>query len=339
MGGVEMHIYQLAQCLLQRGCKVIVLTHFRGNRHGVRHMANGLKVYYVPFLPFHDNATLPTLFSFFPLMRKILIREQIDIVHGHQATSEMAHECIFHARTMGFKTVYTDHSLFGFADAACIHVNKLHKFFLTNVHHAICVSNAGKENLVLRASVDPLDVSVIPNAVNIRLFVPEPSRRPAPPTVNIVVISRLTYRKGTDLLVDVIPAVCERHRHVNWIIGGDGPKRLLLEEMIEREALHDRVELLGALAHDGVRDVLTRGHVFVNTSLTEAFCSAIVEAAACGLLVVATDVGGVPEVLPPHMLQLAKPEAKSIVEVLSHSLTMLPTADQSRDFHREVALL
>ena len=45
-------------------------------------------------------------------------------------------------------------------------------------------------------------------------------------------------------------------------------------------------------------EVLVRGHIFLNTSLTEAFCIAIVEAAACGLMVVSTNVGGVPEVLP-----------------------------------------
>jgi len=337
LGGVEMHIYQLSQCLLQRGCKVIVVTHFRGRRHGVRYMPNGLKVYYCPFTPFVDEATLPTLFSFFPLLRKILVREQIDIVHGHQATSNLAHECIFHAGTMGYKTVYTDHSLFGFNDAACIHVNKLLKFFLTNVHHAICVSHTNKENLVLRAALPPTEVSVIPNAVDSGRFLPDPSCRPPPPTVNIIVLCRLTYRKGTDLLVGAIPAVCRRHSHVNWIIGGNGPKLLLLQEMIEREGLHDRVELLGGIPHDGVRDVLVRGHIFVNTSLTEAFCIAIVEAAACGLLVVATDVGGVPEVLPPHMVQLAKPRADSIVEAITRALGALPSPAAADAFHEEVS--
>jgi len=42
--------------------------------------------------------------------------------------------------------------------------------------------------------------------------------------------------------------------------------------------------------------VQLQGHIFLNASLTEAFCIAIVEAAACGLLVVSTHVGGVPEV-------------------------------------------
>lgn len=80
--------------------------------------------------------------------------------------------------------------------------------------------------------------------------------------------------------------------------------------------MHGRVELLGGLPHDQVRDVLCRGHIFLNTSLTESFCIAILEAACCGLLVVTTDVGGVPEVLPPHMAYLARPEEKSIMRSL-----------------------
>lgn len=48
---------------------------------------------------------------------------------------------------------------------------------------------------------------------------------------------------------------------------------------------HCRVRLLGALEHRDVRGVLVQGHIFLNTSLTEAFCMAIVEGASCGLQV------------------------------------------------------
>ena len=48
--------------------------------------------------------------------------------------------------------------------------------------------------------------------------------------------------------------------------------------------------------------------MFLNTSLTEAFCIAIVEAASSGLMVVSTNIGGITEVLPESMLFLAKPD-------------------------------
>ena len=53
---------------------------------------------------------------------------------------------------------------------------------------------------------------------------------------------------------------------------------------------------------------MVQGHIFLNTSLTESFCITIVEAASCGLRVVTTNVGGIPEVLPPEMVKLANPD-------------------------------
>jgi len=97
---------------------------------------------------------------------------------------------------------------------------------------------------------------------------------------------------------------------VDFIIGGDGPKRLQLEELKERYV--HRVRLIGKIDHALVRDFFIQGHIFLNTSLTEAYCMAIVEAAASGLKVVSTRVGGVPEVLPPGLITLASPNVGGI---------------------------
>ena len=80
--------------------------------------------------------------------------------------------------------------------------------------------------------------------------------------------------------------------------------------------LGDRVELLGAVRHELVRDVLVRGHIFLNTSLTEAFGIGILEAACAGLYIVSTRVGGVPEILPPDLIDFAEPD---VVGALIHS--------------------
>ena len=53
---------------------------------------------------------------------------------------------------------------------------------------------------------------------------------------------------------------------------GDGPKRIEIEEVRERYKLHSRITLLGSIANHTVRNVLVKGHIFLNTSLTEAFC-------------------------------------------------------------------
>ena len=57
-----------------------------------------------------------------------------------QAYSGLCGEGMVHGGMMGLKTVFTDHSLFGFADLNSILTNKLMEFFLTNTDHLICVS-------------------------------------------------------------------------------------------------------------------------------------------------------------------------------------------------------
>lgn len=164
MGGVESHLYHLSEQLIRRGHKVngidldawyvcgyalinvsslqvVIVTHAYGNRTGVRYLTNGLKVYYVPTMVIHAEATLPTIYGCFPLLRNIWIREKIDIIHGHGAFSALCHEAILHGKTMGYKVCFTDHSLFGFADASSILTNKLLKFTLSDVDHVICVSH------------------------------------------------------------------------------------------------------------------------------------------------------------------------------------------------------
>ena len=88
--------------------------------------------------------------------------------------------------------MFTDHSLFGFADYGSINSNKFLEFILTDIDHVICVSYTryvvcsmkcwnvivcSKENTVLRAKLIPDIVSVIPNAVDTNCFVPDPSKR------------------------------------------------------------------------------------------------------------------------------------------------------------------
>ncbi|XP_021776430.1 phosphatidylinositol N-acetylglucosaminyltransferase subunit A-like [Chenopodium quinoa] len=325
-GGVESHIYYLSQCLLKLGHKVVVLTHSYGNRSGVRYMTNGLKVYYVPWKPLFMQSVLPTFSGTLPIMRTIFVREKISLVHGHQAFSTFCHEALMHARTMGYKVVFTDHSLYGFADVGSIHMNKVLQFTLADATKAICVSHTSKENTVLRSGIPAEKVYVVPNAVDTAMFKPAPERLSRDQIV-IVVISRLVYRKGADLLVEVIPEVCRLHPNVRFIVGGDGPKRVRLEEMREKHSLQDRVEMLGAVPHSQVRSVLISGHIFLNSSLTEAFCIAILEAASCGLLTVSTRVGGVPEVLPDDMIVLAEPDPRVMVQAVGKAITMLPNID------------
>ncbi|GBE87393.1 Phosphatidylinositol N-acetylglucosaminyltransferase gpi3 subunit [Sparassis crispa] len=327
VGGVENHIYMLSANLIHRGHKVVVITHSHPpDRVGVRWLLPSLKVYYVPFPTIASSATLPNFFTFLPYLRTIVLREDVRLIHAHASLSSFAHEGILHAHLMGVRTVFTDHSLFGFDDAASILTNKLLEAALRNVDAAICVSHTGRENTVLRARLRPHDVYVIPNAIVANQFRPSSYVKPSD-AVTIVVVSRLAYRKGIDLLVATAPRICELFPNVKFIIGGDGPKLIDLLQMREKHMLQDRIEMLGPVRHSDVRDVLVRGSIFMNTSLTESFGIAILEAACAGLYVVSTRVGGVPEILPEDMISFANPDEDDVVRAMSEAIKLVSAGE------------
>ena len=159
----------------------------------------GLKVYHIPFPTLVSSATLPNFLTFLPYLRTIVLRERITLIHSHASLSSRGHEGVLHAHLLGVRTVFTDHSLFGFADAASILTNKLLEGMLRNVDAAICVSyigygstqysSLGLETQIfmvflavktpcLRANLPPKSIYVIPNAIVADHFRPARSRPP-----------------------------------------------------------------------------------------------------------------------------------------------------------------
>ena len=342
LGGVEFHIYHLAQNLIDLGHSVIIITHAYGNRTGIRHLTNGLKVYHIPLFILHRETTFPSVFYTFFMVRNILIRENIQILHAHSSASAMGMESICHANALGIRTVFTDHSLYGFSVLGSILLNKLLKYTLANVDRVICVSNICKENMIVRADIEPEKLSVIPNAVVNKDFAPldvAKSARRSRDRITIVVISRLFPNKGCDLLLRILPTICRDHDDVDFIMAGDGPRFIDFQQMIEAHRLQDRVSLLGAVAHERIRDILCRGDVYLHASLTEAFGTVLVEAASCGLLIVTTKVGGIPEVLPEHMTVFAdRTSVSSLIEATQRAIDLIRSGQvNTSSFHHEVA--
>ena len=91
----------------------------------LRHFVISYHFFLKPIIPMTDQDALPTVTATFPLIREILIREGIEIVHAHQATSVMANESVVYASALGLPSIYTDHSLFQFDDLAGVILNRV----------------------------------------------------------------------------------------------------------------------------------------------------------------------------------------------------------------------
>ncbi len=145
------------------------------------------------------------------------------------------------------------------------------------------------------------EIAVIPNFLDGRQFVPLPDpslrARVCPPDRYdglLLHISNFRPVKRIDAVFDVFKRVRARRR-VKLLLGGDGPERARLEELARQAALESDVEIMGTV--DNVRAILSIADVFLLPSAQESFGLAALEAMACELPVVASRVGGLPEVI------------------------------------------
>jgi glycosyltransferase involved in cell wall biosynthesis len=119
------------------------------------------------------------------------------------------------------------------------------------------------------------------------------------PRPYVLAVGRLVPQKGFDVLVDAVGRLAGTERTFNWdlIIAGDGPERERLSARVRRLGISDRVRLVGQANRDEVVDLFHHASLFVLPSRREPFGIVSLEAMAAGVPVVATDVGGVAEVV------------------------------------------
>jgi glycosyltransferase involved in cell wall biosynthesis len=141
----------------------------------------------------------------------------------------------------------------------------------------------------------------------------------------VAFISRLNRSKGIVEFIEAIPMLFKERRDLSFLIGGDGPMRCYVEKELHKNKLYDKVELKGWIAHDKLPDYLNEVKLLVLPSYSEGLPSIVLEAMACGTLVLASPVGAIPDLVKDgetgFILEDRSPEyiAQKVLEILSRS--------------------
>lgn len=162
-------------------------------------------------------------------------------------------------------------------------------------------------------------VEVIPNAIQLQ----KPVDQALHDALRVVFLGKLCERKGTFSLLDAWAAVKKMSAipPSQLILAGDGLVDRAREQAYEL-AINDSVEIRGWLDSAETSDLLARSHILVLPSLNEGQPMAILEAMSRGLCVVATNVGGVPELLGNSAGLLIDPgNTRALEEALAFALS------------------
>ena len=175
-----------------------------------------------------------------------------------------------------------------------------------NLRHATALASTSEAmaNEVRRLTPERREIEVTPFGVDLRRFAPTEHRSPSA-VVTIGTVKTLASKYGIDLLLRAFAQLtkdlesCAPGLACRLLIVGDGPERFALESLARTLRMDAMTTFAGSVAHAEVPEWLNRFDISVAASRldSESFGVAVIEASACAVPVVVTDVGGLPEVV------------------------------------------
>jgi len=317
VGGAEMLLWQFLRNLDKKEFDLVVLSFIPTGNIGSLIEKEGIRVESLGIEKYLNEKNGKNIFSIFlrvlyvffvetPRLYFFIKTEKPDILHSHLFHANLLGRLVGHLAGVPV-VVSTIHNVdFGgrLRELALSYTN-----FLSDATIAI---SKNVSNKMIEKKVVPKDnLFVIQNGIDTDLSNIEyhKTRIKIREELNInnkkkvlISVGRLVKQKGYPILIDALKKLSlERDDFVSIILGG-GEDRESLEKMVIEVGLEKKVLFLGN--KQNVREYLVASDIFVMPSLFEGLPLSLLEAMSCGLPVVATSVGGVPEVITDSSLGL-----------------------------------
>lgn len=237
-------------------------------------------------------------------LRAVIKQVKPQIVHSHLAKADFV--ATIAVLGLPVKLVSTEHGIA--RDAQLYNRGQLKAQARRAFHHGrarrfdalIAVSESTKEEMI-RAWHPTTAIAVIPNGVD------RPEVVLAEPGARFLSLSRLAPEKRIPETIRAFAAVALQRPEATLTVAGEGPERAALADLAAALGIADKVRFPG---HVDAATALAGHDVLVQLSAWENASYSVLDAVVHGLGVVATPVGGNPEILPPHCLSEADDEAR-----------------------------
>lgn len=165
-------------------------------------------------------------------------------------------------------------------------------FSLIMSKKVVCLSQEYRSRLHAQFRILPVlkKTEVIPNGIDLDGF--RPSVKPASQEISIGMIGRFSHQKNQAMIVEAIRTGLKGTPvHVHF--AGTGDTLAGLTELVVQHKLEKQVHFHGLLEGDGIRSFLTTLDIYIHASYAETMCTSVMQAMACGLPVLASDIPGI----------------------------------------------
>ncbi len=318
-GGIERRIREVGRRHAKRHDVHVLTAQLRGT--SASDNDDGIQVHRLPSRFFLQRFYNPPLVSTNGLAHAIR-RIRPDVIDFHSRWSASYAKAYKHAKAA---RVFTYHNTYGEGSGllgVLSHLNdRATRPFIAQSDRIIAISQFLVEDL--KAHRFPTSrVRLVPNGVD-RVSLQAAAKPPEPSHRNVVVaVGRVVRLKGFDLLVRALPHL---DADVRVLICGEGPERNPLKRLAKRLGVDHRIDLPGWVPEPEKLGILSHCLAYVQPSRFEAFGLAALEALAMGAPVIATRVGGLPEVVGDAGI-LVDPESPTALAAAINRLHRQPAS-------------
>jgi glycosyltransferase involved in cell wall biosynthesis len=239
---------------------------------------------------------------------------QLDVLHGHGAKggayARLAARAL-RAKRQAVKAFYTPHggSLnFKPGTAEALIFMRMERVLERFTSGLIFESAYASRVYADRVGAPSVPIRVVPNGLQPDDFA---LAVPAAEATDVLFIGELRPIKGIEFLIDALADLNANHR-VTATIVGSGPSADNLKARVNALGLGDKITFTGALP---ARQAFTLGRLMVVPSLAESFPYVVLEAAAAGLPLISTNVGGIPEIVADTDTRLIAPSSTDAIKI------------------------
>ena len=306
IGGAEQQALRLSEVLLQQGWNVAVLTRRHNPQYNylppAREKINRLPIYRVISPGSGLIASLSFIFwGFIHLARN----GRGNIYHAHDVGAPGWLAVLARYLLGGHALIKLRSGINAYQSRYASIIKRWQFLTLLRLVDKIVVVNREMDDFLIQVGIPPEKVSLIPNAVDIEFFHPTSheemlkirSKHKIPEQSFVFLyVGRLEYVKGLDILIKAWSNISPcQHEKMQLYLVGDGSLRAELEALAGALCPDSSINFIGK--QDNIRDWYWAADIFVLPSRSEGLSNALVEAMACGMLVLCSNTGGALEIV------------------------------------------
>lgn len=290
------HTQKWCDYFISLGHEVVIISFTKGE-------IEGCKTYCFDFTDVKTSGTIKKVkyLTYINQIKKILKNEKPDILHSHYASSY---------GLVGELTGYKPHitSLWGsdillFPQRGFLQKNVIKK--VLNGHNTIFSTSKYMINEAGKYLKKSKEIYLTPFGVDLRLFKPDNNINNNEQVV-IGINKSLETISGIDILIEAFGQMTKRtkNKNIELRIAGKGSQLSNLKELVRQKGIEEQVTFYGYLSQLEMVDFLQKLNIAIYPSLSESFGVAAVEAQACGIPVIVSDVDGFKESTKPNHTSL-----------------------------------